>query len=293
MPELSDIIPVKSIYFGSGFAVLVWIVPYALGSMVYHWLSRHRVRASGWLLLVLLVPSFVLARIFAWGLDEDLYRPRTSLMAITCVVMLGQALFWGLLLNEYRTRRETGSWRSVANTAFIVSIILALLSLGSFILEKRYRYLEGVRLSRLAVSDQTHLEDVGYAAYPLAEYPFGECMIRSGGGEDGVGGHTGKGYSACGDCLGIHFNTPDESARVLNFYKILARSKGLMTWTGASRASGMPAMVAFSDDHTSIVIEELKANGDSDANDWGVTVYWNTPPDFGFLIALSFDLSGP
>lgn len=292
MIGLSDIFPVRTIYLGSGFAVLIWVLPYAFGTTIHHFTAGRWARGVGWILFILFIPSFVLARVFAWGLENDLYTPRTVLMSISCLVMAGQAVLWWLLWTEYRKRGEPAGWRTTANWAFIASLILLLMSLGSFYLEKRYRYLEGTRRRQQAMADAQHLEKAGYLPYPNAHYRFGECMIRESYEDVTLAGYLEDRPGAYRQALDINFQTDDDPSKVLDFYSDRARKAGMTVRRGTSRTSGAPVIVGVGAERRAMVIELLPLRADPSVGDWSATIYWDTPKGFEESLDLNFELEG-
>jgi hypothetical protein len=290
--HLSDIFPVRSIYLGSGFAVLVWGLPYVFGLVVHYLRIGRWAKGISWLLLVLFIPSFMLARVFAWGLENDLYTPRTILMSVSCVVVTGQAVFWGLLWMEHRRRGEPAAWRTIAHAAFIASLVLSFLSFGGFFVEKRYRYLETVRLRQQTETDLKHLDKVGYAPYPDAVYEFGDCMIRAEYENETLAGYTQDMPGGYNGFLSIDFRTTDDPLRVIHFYSDHAWTAGLTVRRGVSRATGAPVMVGFGARDDAIVVEQLPPGREPSNGNWAVTVYWKIPKGFQESLDLGFRLEG-
>lgn len=293
MIPLSEISPIRNIYFSSSYAVLVWLQPYAYGVTVYHLKKEHWAKAVGWIAIIFLVPSFILARIFAWGLENDLYTPRTILMGVSAVVMAGQTVFWWLLWNEYHRRREINPWRTISVTAFISSLVLSFLSLTSFYVEKQYRYLEGVRVLHQTEIDNRHLSDVGYVQYPNATYPFGDCTIRSSHEDEVLAGYVSNRPGAYNESISVHFRTSDDPSQVINYYSGHVRLAGLTVRQGTSRISGQPVLIGTRSDRTAIIFEFLKIGGAASPGDWNITAYWDTPDGFQANLDRSFDLEGP
>ena len=266
----------RSIYLSSGFAVLVWLLPYAVGVTYYHLLSRHWKRAVGWLLLVLFVPSLVLAWVFAHALENVIYVPHTTVLIVSCCVMVAQAVFWRLVWYRYRKEGEISHRRTIAFCAFLISILLTLLAVGSFFKEWAYDYRAYAHLQQQSVEDQERLDMVGYAPYPDAEYPLGTGMIHGDGCMGGDGGF-----------LSMQFRSADEPGRVLDFYRERAGSAGLRTYSGMNSSGGNPMMIALGDDRTAMEVQGWSEDM------WLVTIYWNTSYDFRERIELDYKLESP
>ncbi len=250
----------RSIYLGSAFAILMWMLPYAIGMLVHYFSSHRWGKAVGWLLMVLFIPSLILAFVFKLALESVLYTPNMILLSISCWVMIGQAILWRMIWFGYVRRRQTSGWRTVALPAFYASLVLAFLAFGSFVGERGTRYYEAVRAQKQIEEDREHLSAAGYEQYPGADFLFGHSLIRGSG-------------SGCGESLSLHFRTGDSPEQVLDFYRESADRAGLRVRMGTRPGTGIPVLVVLGED-TAMEVEGWSEDT------WLVTVYWDIAEDF-------------
>ena len=204
MISLTDIIPVRSIYFGSAFAFMIWLLPYTMGRMMFHFLNRHWKRAILWVFLVLLVPSLFLATIFAMRLENVLYTPKQAIFSISCWLMLAQAVIWRLVWVQQYRKGERNYWRTVSAWAFWISLFISIAAFGAYYQERAFERLQEAHHQWQMSQDQKRFGEVGYVQYPQAEFVYGNYPVR--------------GESEIGKSITIHFLTDDPSEDVLEYW---------------------------------------------------------------------------
>lgn len=268
MISLTDIIPVRSIYFGSAFALMIYIMPFAMGRMIYHFTTRHWKRATLWIFLVFMVPSLFLATIFAMRLENVLYTPKQAIFSISCWLMLEQAFVWRLVwLQQYR-KREMNYWRIVSITAFWISLAITISAFGAYYKERGQERLAEAHHQWQMSQDAKRFNEVGYVQYPGAEFVYGNYPVR--------------GESEFGESITIHFRTDDLSEDVLEFYRKSALGAGLDSRIGKRVSTGADAMVAIGEE-SGMVVES------GSGSDWFVTVYWDVSEDFAERVLESYE----
>ena len=228
----------------------MWIFPWVIGTMFYHFHASHWKRAFGWLLAVLMIPSLVLAWIFAHALENVFYAPHTTLLVISIIVMILQAVHWMLTWRDYRSRNIVHRIRTVAIYAYIMSSLLGFLGIGSLVKEYIYKYRE----RKIAAEKIEHtleiLELAGYEPYPGALYPYGDIPVT--GQVDNPDSPDPAGS------ITLQFESKDDTSDVIKFFDSAARSHDNWAIRGRTRVDERPALVVVGENHTSMEIIEWR-----------------------------------
>ncbi len=238
----------KSIYLSSGFAFLIWLLPWVVGVMMHHFLARHWKRGLGWLLLVLVLPSFIAARIFAYSLEGILYTPHTGMLTISIAVLAFQAVHWRITWRRFYDNKKYAPRRAIAFYAYLVCILLSFLGVGIFIKETIYKY----RVKSEVLQERTEaletMMSVGYMPYPGAGYPFGEILSRTAGSPDYQSGES--------MTLIQQFSTTDDSATAIGFFTELSDLNKNQSVSGITINGGRPVFASISRDGTLLELTE-------------------------------------
>jgi len=234
----------RSIYLSSAFAILLWIFPWVIGQMSYHFHQRHWKRAVGWFLAVLLIPSLILAWIFAHALENVLYTPHTTLLIVSIIVMIVQAVHWRLMWKDYRDSNIIHKMRTVALYAYLVSSLLGLLGIGSLIKEFTYKYKENQVAAEQADRVTEILASTGYIPYPGALYPLGKIPV--------IGQLEPENDDENRGTLTIQFRTDDPEDDVIDFYNATARANGNWAVHGITHDGTSRCLVVLGENHTAM-----------------------------------------
>jgi len=236
----------RSIYLSSVFAVLVWVFPWVVGNMLYHFQERHWKRATGWLLGFLIIPSLILAWIFTYALENILFTPHTMLLYISIIVMMVQAAHWRVLWRSYRDRNIIHRLRTIALYAWMTSSLLGFLGIGSLIKEYTYKHKERQIATEEALRVGEILASAGYTPFPGALYSLGEkpVIAHLESEDDEIGRGT----------LTIQFHSDAHPDDVLDYYNKNSRAQGNWALRGITRVNGKPSLIVLGENRTAMEI---------------------------------------
>lgn len=259
----------RSIYLSSMFAVLVWMLPYAVGTMFYHYRTGRWKRAALWTVMVLAIPSLTLSWVFAHALNNVLFTPYTTVLIASCVFMLGQTIFWRVTWKSH-SHEEMGKWRLKGKYAYAMSLILTVLAFGSLAKERGLNYYDDMRIHREEKVNSERLAAAGYETYPGAEFPYGSIFNESNEILERNGEYGGS--------LNLEFTTGDEPEIVFDFFTQRAVNSNLKALAAVSRMSGDPALIVYGNNGAALELVDLPGNS------WSVTIYYGIPSNFPELL---------
>lgn len=225
---------------------LVFVLPYATGTMIHHFLTRHWEKAIGWLLIFSFCSTMGLAMLTIMAVRSGEVDPNIQILNLIRWVMLAQALLWALFRFMYQRRREPGGWRTVAASACLISLAVAFLVPVTYNAIRQQRIVQGQEL----------MDEVGYMPYPGADYPDGKLKNTGGG----------PGY----ECLSVRFLTDDDPEQVFDFYEQCAESAGLQVHLDTSSRYGTHVLWAVGDTSAAMKVEHAQSS-----DEWRLFVYWS------------------
>ena len=261
----------------SRLSILYWILPYIIGTFCHHLISRHWIRTAGWAIGLALWSCVFISYfmgVVMWSGAIDALNMRWLLAS--CIVMIGQVVFWGWLWYRLRRRGSISGWRTIATFALPVSLVFCLTTTIC------YAGWAGFQHQQLGIAED-RLAGIGYEPYPGAEYPLDSYPYSPPRFRDG--------RKLAEASLTIWPKTQDDPEQVVDFYLELFENEGFEVRRGLLRSAaertprpdrrggmhvpdesslspGRPALLAIRDDRVAVLVHE------------GITVFWNTHDDF-------------
>jgi len=275
--------------------------------MLHNYLAGRRLRAFGWMLLVLV--GLYRGTIPALVLSEYMFiisSPFKTVWLVTFIGMLIQLAVWWYAYHRYRKTYGIYGWRTAV---IAVCLSLMLLPMYFFLLAGFWCALILMLILGLVwFKDRTRGEKTGWHTVTNAAFymsllivavmsftyttnttqyrklesenrahlakvgyrPYPNLDAHSAVTMTRVDGFTGE----TGGQLNIGFCTGDDESKVFAFYRKRAEECGLTVRQGTYNSGKCPVLVAMGDDGCAIVVERVI--GDR----WGVVVYWDAPDWF-------------
>jgi len=286
-------------------APITWVLPYVLGMMIHHFVSRNGLRATGWLFLYLLIhpifasfllkfpvlgPMSLIGELISGGLVSFTW------LTISTVIMPLQTILWFILWYRYRRDDWLSGWRTVGITAFMVGLVFTIPLLFYFAEELNVRaetrahtvirkQAEKQALDQIWMETTDIKKKTGFKEYPNANFYLYDRAYEV--------------YQPMGRYMIYTFRTKDTSEKVIDFYTGCAKAAGFKVQRSTydlyyqyvlfpqDRHGSVPAMVAIGEGNTAMVVSPAPMH---DKEEWEVTLWWNTNSNFDRGIKEHFKL---
>lgn len=155
--------------------------------------------------------------------------------------------------------------RSIAFYAYMMSLILTVMGIGSLLTEIGHNKASEYRANRMAITDQRHLDLAGFRQYESAEFPYGSLPVHNFD-------------TSYGESMVYQFRTSDNGNQVLNFYRDHAEQDGFRIFGALSLTDGKPVIGIVGEDNHVTVLRNWRDGY------WMATVYYDLSDIFRAII---------